>query len=80
MLARFDTDGSGSIDRVEESEAISCEHWREIERQFDEGGLGLSMAHNYGFDGSEWIEGALGFSRSIRSAVYDKMKECGLRP
>ncbi|MBW2425125.1 MAG: PEGA domain-containing protein, partial [Deltaproteobacteria bacterium] len=80
MLARFDTDGSGSIDRVEESEAISCELWQEVERDFDEGGLGLSLAHNYGFDGSEWIEGALGFSRTIRSAVYDKMKECGLRP
>jgi hypothetical protein len=80
MLARFDKDGSGSIDRVEESEAISCELWQEIERDFDEGGLGLSMAHNYGFDGSEWIDGALGFSRTIRSAVYDKMKECGLRP
>jgi hypothetical protein len=38
------------------------------------------MARNYGFDGSEWIEGALGFSRSIRSAVYAKMLECGLAP
>jgi hypothetical protein len=80
LVSRFDRDGSGRIDRVEESEAISCELWRELERDFDEGGLGLSMARNYGFDGSEWIDGALGFSRSIRSAVYAKMLECGLSP
>jgi len=66
--------------RVEESEAIPCEIWREIERDFDEGGLGLSLSRNYGFDGSEWIDGALGFSREIRSAVHARMQECGLAP
>ncbi|MHA7837494.1 MAG: PEGA domain-containing protein [bacterium] len=80
MVARFDQDGSGLIDRVEESEAIPCEIWREIERDFDEGGLGLSLSRNYGFDGSEWIDGALGFSREIRSAVHARMQECGLAP
>lgn len=80
MVGRFDRDGSGRIDRVEESEAIPCEIWEEIERDFDEGGLGLSLSRNYGFDGSEWIEGALGFSREIRSAVYERMQGCGLEP
>jgi len=80
MVGRFDTDGSGRIDRVEESEAIPCEIWQEIEGDFDEGGLGLSLSRNYGFDGSEWIEGALGFSREIRSAVYARMQACGLEP
>lgn len=80
MVGRFDTDGSGRIDRVQESEAIPCEIWQEIERDFDEGGLGLSLSRNYGFDGSEWIEGALGFSREIRSAVYARMQACGLDP
>lgn len=80
MVSRYDRDGSGRLDRVEESEAVPCEIWQEIERDFDEGGLGLSMSRNYGFDGSEWIEGALGFSRPIRSAVHARMKECGLRP
>ena len=80
LISRFDRDGSGRIDRVEESEAIPCEIWVELERDFDEGGLGLSMSRNYGFDGSEWIDGALGFSRDIRSAVYAKMLECGLKP
>lgn len=77
---RFDRDGSGEIDRLEESEAIPCSVWLEIERDFDRGGLGLSLAHYYGFDGSEWHPGALAVARAHRSAVYAKMRECGLDP
>ncbi|MFO0687552.1 MAG: PEGA domain-containing protein [Myxococcota bacterium] len=77
---RFDRDGSGEIDTLAESEAIPCSVWREIERDFDRGGLGLSLAHYYGFDGSEWHPGALAVSRAHRSAVYAKMRECGLDP
>ncbi len=79
FLSRFDTDGSGSIDRVPESEAISCTFWQETEASFEQGGLGLSMAHYYGFDGSEWHPGALGFARTIRSAAYARMRDCGLQ-
>jgi hypothetical protein len=80
MIARYDRDGSGLIDQLEESEAISCAVWLEIERDFDGGGLGLPMVRYYGFDGSEWHPKALGFARSHRSAVFEKMKECGLAP
>jgi len=79
LLARFDLDRSGHIDRLEESEAIPCSIWRSLEADFDRGGLGLPMARYYGFDGSEWHPGALGFDRSQRSAAFAKMKECGLR-
>ncbi len=79
LVARYDLDGSGQIDGLPESEAIPCEVWRRIEREFDEGGLGLSMVRYYGFDGSEWHPNALGFTRAHRSAVFAKMKECGLR-
>lgn len=78
FVRRFDRDGSGSIDRVDESEAITCAYWRETEASFDQGGLGLSMARYYGFDGSEWHPRALGFDRSVRGAAYQRMKECGL--
>jgi len=80
LRERFDRDGSGEIDRLEESEAISCSIWREVERDFDRGGLGLTMAHYFGFDGSEWHPGALAVARAHRSAVYAKMRECGLEP
>jgi hypothetical protein len=78
LVDRFDSDQSGLIDRVEEGEAVSCALWQEIEGEFERGGLGLSMARYYGFDGTEWHPKALGFSRSIRSAAYAKMKECKL--
>lgn len=80
LRERFDKDRSGEIDRLEESEAISCSVWKEIERDFERGGLGLSMAHYFGFDGSEWHPGALAVARGHRSAVYAKMRECGLEP
>jgi hypothetical protein len=79
FLSRYDLDGSGRIDRVEESDAVTCPFWREVERDFDRGGLGLSMARYYGFDGSEWHPGALGFTKGLRSAGYARMKECGLQ-
>jgi len=79
FLERFDSDVSGRIDRSEESEAISCAWWRETEQSFDEGGLGLSMARYYGFDGSEWHPGALGFDRALRSVAYERMRGCGLQ-
>jgi len=79
LLTRFDADGSGQIDQLGESEAISCALWREIETDFERGGLGLSMARYFGFDGSEWHPNALGFARKLRSAAYAKMKECGLQ-
>ena len=79
LLARYDLDASGHIDRLAESEPIPCRVWLEIERDFDGGGLGLSMVRYYGFDGSEWHPNALGFAQAHRSAVFEKMKECGLQ-
>ncbi len=79
FLRRFDTDGSGRIDRLDESDAISCDHWLETEESFDVGGLGLSMARYYGFDGTEWHPGALGFDRAMRGAAYERMRSCGLQ-
>lgn len=78
LLEQYDKDGSGTIDRLDESEPISCAVWTEIEEDFNRGGLGLSMARYFGFDGSEWHPKALGVSRDHRSAVYAKMRECGL--
>lgn len=78
VLKRFDGDQSGRIDRLEETDAIPCSFWKQTESSFDEGGLGISMARLYGFDGSEWHPGALGFDQSQRAAAYTRMKACGL--
>lgn len=79
FLRRFDSDGSGRIDRIEESDGVSCDYWLETEASFELGGLGLSMARYYGFDGTEWHPGALGFDRRLRGAAYERMRECGLQ-
>ncbi|MFP6656295.1 MAG: PEGA domain-containing protein, partial [Myxococcota bacterium] len=79
MISRYDNDASGQIDQFDESEAISCPTWREIEEDFNAGGLGLSLVRYFGFDGSEWHPNALGFARDQRSLVFEKMKACGLQ-
>jgi len=80
FLARYDTDRSGAIDIIDESDAIPCSDWKRTESSFDRGRLGLSMARYYGFDGSEWHPSALGFARTIRHAAYTRMRACGLKP
>ncbi len=80
IVSEFDRNGSGSIDTVAETESIPCELWRRLERDFDRGRLGLSMARLYGFDGSEWHPDALGFAREQRALAYERMIACGLAP
>jgi hypothetical protein len=80
FLGRYDADGSGLIDRVAETESVACDFWKEVERSFDNGGLGLSMSRLYGFDGPEWHPRALGFARSQRGLAYERMRACGLAP
>ncbi len=80
VLDRYDVDGSGRIDRAAETDSIPCSFWKEIERSFNAGGLGLSMSRLYGFDGSEWHPIALGFARKQRDLAYIRMQACGLAP
>jgi hypothetical protein len=37
------------------------------------------MTRLYGFDGSDWVEGALGIEQGLRDFTYRRMKECGLK-
>lgn len=79
MVAQYDSDDSGRIDREVEVAAISCDVWQEVERSYETGGLGAPMSRLYGFDGSRWVEGALGFDLPMRSVAFERMKGCGLR-
>ena len=79
LLAAYDANGSGQLDRVAEVEQIPCAEWRRIENDYETQRLGVSLSTLYGFDGSEWVEGALGFAYAVRGYAYGRMKDCGLR-
>jgi hypothetical protein len=79
LLSRYDFDRSGALDSVEEVEAIPCNDWLAFERSLDASRLGLPLTRLYGFDGSDWVEGAFGIEGGLRHAAYLHMKECGLR-
>jgi hypothetical protein len=79
LLARYDTDRSGAIDRPEELDAIPCDYWKGIERSYDASRLGLPLLRMYGFDGDGWKRGALGIGSSVRDLAFRRMRDCGLR-
>lgn len=79
LLARYDLDGSGQLDSVEELDEVSCEYWQGIERSYDTSRLGLSLMRAYGFDGEGWKDGRLGVAGSVRDLAFQRMRACGLR-
>ncbi len=79
LLARYDGNLNGRIDTREEVASIPCTEWRSLEQSLDSSGLALPLTRLYGFDGSAWVENALGFDASMRGHAYARMKECGLR-
>lgn len=79
LLGRYDRDLSGRIDTPSEVRAIDCRDLSDIEGTFDRADLGVPMTRFFGFDGSAWVDGALGFDRSVREVAYARMQECGLR-
>jgi hypothetical protein len=79
LIDKYDENRSGSLDTTIEIASIPCAEWRAIESQYETGGLQVPMSRLYGFDGSEWVEGALGIERGLRDFTYRRMKECGLK-
>ena len=79
MLGRYDLDLSGRIDSPGEVQAIDCRDLRDIEGSFDRAGLGVPMTRFLGFHGSTWVDGALGFDRSVRDIAYARMRDCDLQ-
>jgi len=78
LLEKYDADGSRQLDSPEEINAVPCSEWRSIQSSYATGGLSVPMTRLYGFDGSEWVPGALGMSREMRGYAYDRMRQCGL--
>ncbi|MGH0037145.1 MAG: PEGA domain-containing protein [Myxococcota bacterium] len=79
MVAHHDADGTGLIDAPIEVAAISCNTWQALEISYETGQLGAPMSRLYGFDGSRWVPGALGFDVRVRDQAYERMRACGLR-
>jgi hypothetical protein len=78
LLEKYDANGSRQLDNPEEVNAIPCDEWRSIQSSYQTGGLSVPMTRLYGFDGSEWVPGALGVAREMRGYAYDRMHQCGL--
>lgn len=79
MVAHHDRDGTGLIDAPTEVASISCQTWQALEISYETGQLGAPMSRLYGFDGSRWVPGALGFDVRVRDQAYERMRDCGLR-
>ncbi len=79
LVDKYDENGSRSLDTTIEIASIPCSEWLAIESQYETGGLQVPMTRLYGFDGSEWVDGALGIERGLRDYTYRRMKECGLK-
>ncbi len=79
MVAHHDADGTGLIDAAVEVDGIPCQTWQALELSYETGRLGAPMSRLYGFDGSRWVPGALGFDVRVREQAYGRMRACGLR-
>lgn len=78
MLAAYDSDGSGAIERTE-VRAIPCDVWVALDRAIAEGGRYRGLLETYGFRGDlMWLGGALGFRRGTRSSAERAMRACGV--
>ncbi len=76
MLANYDLDGSGWIDKNPEVDMIPCSTWKAL----DDGvkstySFGIKTV--YGFEaGYSWIGGAVGFSEKVRTHADGKLGGC----
>lgn len=78
LLATFDADKSGSLDRVAEIRAITCDVWRALEdRTLSNRDSGVAVIYGFG-DGLEWVGSALGFAQTHRPVAADAALACGL--
>jgi hypothetical protein len=80
MLATFDKDGSGMLEKADEIQAIPCEVWRTLAQRIstDWGGA-LSLISSYGFrPDRRYVGEALGIKETMRNTAFESAKNCGL--
>lgn len=79
MLANYDLDGSGWLDKVPEIQSVPCSTWGAL----DEGvraGWGTGIRQIYGFaEGYAWVGSAIGFSEALRTQADSALATCESR-
>jgi hypothetical protein len=78
LVARYDGDGSGRIDRPAEVRAISCEVYVALDDAVQRGyGNGIAVVYGFAPD-YIWVGDAIGFDEGVRPLIAGAMDECGL--
>ncbi len=73
MLAAYDTDSSGEIDRAAEVQAIGCDTLESLDHELEGIVAIYGIAPRYG-----WVGGALGFDEDMRDELYARFDGCGI--
>jgi hypothetical protein len=78
LLADFDRDGSGALEK-KEALAISCDVLAGIDAGVQSQHGGVHLLHTYGFaKGYIWVGYALGFDARARKPMAKRLVQCGL--
>ena len=79
MLANYDLDGSGWLDKMPEIQSVPCTTWGAL----DEGvraAWGSPLRQIYGFEaGFAWVGSAIGFSEALRPQADASLAGCAAR-
>lgn len=79
MLATYDTNHSGSIDKGSELKAISCTVWSALESAVADGWEGTGFRVIYGFKkGFIWVGYAWNINEKLRKSADKAASKCGI--
>lgn len=80
VVNAFDADRSGSLDSVDEVDALGCDIWLAVDRGVRAGwGNGLYTIYGFG-PGLRWVGDAIGLSESVRVRSASALAACGVAP
>lgn len=80
LLAAYDRDKSGEIDKEDELAAIPCEVWDTLDKAIRAGGdASASLVATYGFALSgDWNGDAIGIGEMLRRPAVARLQACGI--
>jgi hypothetical protein len=80
LLASFDADGSGRLDRPEEIATLPCIVWHALDDSVRAGGRYETFVGAYGLarPGTAWLGAEIGFDSEIAEDIRQQVAACGL--